>query len=56
MTQEEKDLLNIAQFDPNEGVAYEALKELQERFDPTYGYCMECDFLVCKAKDCCMNQ
>ena len=33
-----------------------ALKELRESFDKTYGWCMDCDGLVCKEKDCCLNR
>lgn len=34
----------------------EAMKELRERFDSTYGWCADCDYLVCKEKDCCQNR
>jgi hypothetical protein len=33
-----------------------AMKELRERFDPTYFWCADCDYLVCKLKDCCQNR
>ena len=33
-----------------------AMNELRNRFDKTYGWCEDCDFLVCKEKDCCLNK
>jgi len=40
----------------DDNVANKAMKELRERFDKTYGWCMDCDGLVCKEKDCCLNR
>lgn len=34
----------------------DALEQLQEEFDPTYMVCHDCDGLVCKKADCCLNQ
>jgi len=51
----EMELVKIAeQGDDSESAI--AMKELRERFDPTYFWCDDCDGLVCKEKDCCMNQ
>lgn len=33
-----------------------AMKLLREKFDKTYGWCSDCDFLVVKEKDCCLNR
>lgn len=54
MTEEE--LVIIAENDPDDKAAAEAMKELRERFDNTYGWCPDCDGLVCKEKDCCLNR
>lgn len=32
-----------------------AMKRLRKEFDKSYGWCPDCDFLVCKEKDCCLN-
>ena len=47
--------MQIAEQHPNNNVARKAMKELKERFDKTYDWCEDCDGLVCKEKDCCMN-
>ena len=51
----EIELIQLAQEHPNDSVANKEMKELRERFDKTYGWCEDCDGLVCKEKDCCMN-
>ena len=52
----EDELINIAQADQDDEIANAAMKELRERFDSTYIWCMDCDGLVCKEKDCCLNK
>jgi len=51
----EIELFKIAE-QGNDSESAIAMKELRERFDPTYFWCDDCDGLVCKEKDCCMNQ
>ena len=52
----ENELIEIAQAHPEDRVANAAMKELRERFDNSYGWCEDCDGLVVKEKDCCMNR
>ena len=53
---EEFKLIQLAEQHPNDNVANEAMKKLREKFDKTYGWCQDCDGLVCKEKDCCLNR
>ena len=52
----ENELISLAEQHPDDNVANKAMKELRESFDKTYGWCMDCDGLVCKEKDCCLNR
>ena len=52
----ENELTKIAQHSRDNEEASKAMRELKERFDPTYCWCADCDFLVIKSKDCCMNK
>tara|TARA_R100000781_G_scaffold115008_1_gene88415 strand:- start:2297 stop:2473 length:177 start_codon:yes stop_codon:yes gene_type:complete len=56
MTKEELELMRIAEQHPDDEEANKAMKQLREKYDPTYGWCMDCDGLVCKEKDCCLNK
>ena len=49
----ESELIKIAETHPDETVAQKAMIELRKRFDKTYGWCVDCDGLVVKEKDCC---
>ena len=51
----EEELIDLAEMHPDENVANGAMKELRERFDATYFWCYDCDGMVCKEKDCCLN-
>jgi hypothetical protein len=51
----EKELILTAEQHPNEETANKAMKELRSRFDKTYVWCNDCDGLVTKEKDCCLN-
>jgi len=51
----EENLILIAQHSGDKA-ANTAMKELRKRFDKTYGWCEDCDGLVIKEKDCCMNR
>ena len=51
----ELDLIRLAEMHPDDKVANAAMKDLRERFDSTYGWCMDCDGLVVKEKECCLN-
>lgn len=52
----ENRLIIIAERNPDDKVSSEAMKELRERFDKSYGWCDDCDGLVVKEKDCCINR
>lgn len=52
----ENELIALAEQHPDDNVANKAMKELREKFDKTYGWCEDCDGLVCKEKDCCLNR
>lgn len=51
----EIELVNIAQSDRDDDKANAAMKELRERFDKTYMWCMDCDGAVVKEAECCLN-
>lgn len=51
----ETELMILAE-EEGDNVANKAMKELRERFDKTYFWCEDCDFLVTKEKDCCLNR
>jgi hypothetical protein len=36
--------------------ANEAMSILRKEYDPTYMWCSECDYLVVKESECCMNK
>jgi hypothetical protein len=52
----EDGLIAIATFSEHEDVALAAMKRLQGEFDPTYVWCNECDGLVVREMDCCLNK
>jgi hypothetical protein len=52
----ENELIRLAEQHPDDKVAKKAMKELRTKFDKTYGWCNDCDGLVCKEKDCCLNR
>lgn len=52
----ENELADIATFHEDDIVANAAMKELRERFDPTYFFCVDCDGIATSEKDCCMNR
>ncbi len=49
----EDELIKLSEYGEDNEVSNAAMKELKERFDPTYGFCPFCDYLVVKEKDCC---
>ena len=49
-------LIETAQCSTSETLANEAMRVLRSHYDPTYKWCEDCDGLVCKEKDCCLNQ
>tara|TARA_R110000851_G_scaffold203860_1_gene355776 strand:- start:331 stop:525 length:195 start_codon:yes stop_codon:yes gene_type:complete len=51
----EDELIRLAEQHSSDKVANKAMKELRTKFDKTYGWCNDCDGLVCKEKDCCLN-
>ena len=52
----ENELIATAEQHEDDEVANNAMNELRDRFDKTYFWCDECDGLVCKEKDCCLNK
>ena len=52
---EERRLVITAEIHPNEDKAESAMKELREKYDKTYFWCWDCDGLVTKEKNCCLN-
>lgn len=52
----EQELIKIAEMHTDDAKANKAMRELHERFDKTYFWCQDCDGLVCKEKDCCLNK
>lgn len=53
---EERRLVVIAESHPSAATATKAMIELREVYDPTYLWCDDCDGLVVKERDCCMNR
>lgn len=51
----ENQLASIAEMHPDEEVASEAMRLLRTKYDDTYFWCSDCDGLVCKVSDCCLN-
>ncbi|GAA3654876.1 hypothetical protein [Flavivirga jejuensis] len=51
----ELQLIRIAEMHDDDNVANTSMKILQEKFDPTYKWCQDCDGLVVKEKECCIN-
>lgn len=50
----EDELIMVAEQHPSEDRAEEAMRLLRKKFDPTYGWCEDCDGLVCTERDCCL--
>lgn len=48
--------LLIACYGESDTEANAAMKELKERFDPTYHFCLDCDGLPTTEKNCCLNR
>ena len=55
MNKREKNLCKIAEQDPDDTRANQAMHILRTYYDKTYGWCQDCDGLVTKEKNCCMN-
>lgn len=55
MSKEERRLVILAECGSDKESS-EAIKKLREEYDSTYGFCMDCDGLVVKEKDCCLNR
>ena len=49
-------LMRIAQEVGSQKIAREAMQALRNEFDKTYGWCEDCDGLVIKEADCCLNR
>ncbi|MFT5347785.1 MAG: hypothetical protein ACI9M3_000819 [Bacteroidia bacterium] len=49
-------LMRIAQEVGSQKIARNAMGILRIEFDKTYGWCEDCDGLVIKESDCCLNK
>jgi hypothetical protein len=49
-------LIQIAEMHEDDNIAAKAMRELRDNHDPTYIWCADCDGLVVKKKDCCLNK
>jgi hypothetical protein len=56
MEYSEQELIKIAEKGESDLKAKMAMYLLRENYDSTYGWCNDCDFLVCKKRDCCLNR
>jgi len=52
----EIELIKLAERHPEDDIANAAMNELRIRFGRTYGWCNDCDGLVCKESECCFNR
>lgn len=52
----ENELMQLAQDHPDNEITELAMAKLRDRFDKTYIWCVDCDGLVVKEKDCCLNR
>lgn len=52
----ETELIQIAEQHIDDDMAKTAMQELRARFDPTYFWCDDCDGLVCKKSECCLER
>ena len=52
----EPELIHIATWSQDDHEANAAMSELRERFDSTYIWCEDCDGVVVKKKDCCIEK
>ena len=50
------ELIRLAEAHIDYSVANKAMKELRDRFDKTYIWCLDCDGQVVKENDCCINR
>lgn len=55
MNKRERYLVSVAELSDDDH-ANKAMKILRKYFDSDYGFCLDCDGLVIKEKDCCTNQ
>jgi hypothetical protein len=52
----EEQLCRLAENSNIDSVANTAMRLLRDKHDKTYGWCYDCDGLVVKHKECCMNK
>ena len=55
-TMGEAQLGYCATYDQDEAIASRAMELLRTKYDKTYGWCWDCDGLVIRQKDCCLNR
>jgi len=51
----EQSLIRLAQEHPDDKTANTAMKQLRKLYDSTYVWCEDCDGLVTKSAECCLN-
>ena len=52
----EAELIQTAEQHEDDIVANEAMRLLREKYDSTHFWCDDCDFLVVKQSECCLNR
>jgi len=52
----EEELIFIAECEEDDKKAKRAMNELRKRFDKSYGWCADCDGMVVKDNECCLNK
>lgn len=52
----EEELCRVAETHPDDSEATKAMKLLRNKFDKSYFWCMDCDGLVIKKSECCLNR
>lgn len=55
-TKLERWLCGWAEMHSSDKIASRAMKVLRQRYDKTYGWCEDCDGVVCIKRDCCINR
>lgn len=49
-------MVDVAQWIYSDVLANRAMEVLRKYYDSTYMWCEDCDGIVCKEKDCCLNR
>lgn len=52
----EEELCQVAEIHPDDKEASKAMRMLRTKFDKSYIWCYDCDGLVIKESECCLNK